>query len=180
MSERPATVLQYDARSAECLIFTYKEGLLSPVAHDLCVRVARLTIDVDEGAPEVAARFDARSLRVVSAMREGKEAHGLLSPAELNKIEQHIMDDVLEAERHPEIRFASSSVVADGDGFQINGALFLHGHQRTIAFPVRREAGRYRAELRLHQPDFGIRPFTAMLGTLRIKPDVLVRISIPL
>ncbi len=35
------------------------------------------------------------------------------------------------------------------------------------------------AEVRLQQPDFGIRPYRAMLGTLRVQPDVLIRMSVP-
>jgi hypothetical protein len=35
------------------------------------------------------------------------------------------------------------------------------------------------AEIKLHQPDFGIKPFTAALGALKVKPDVVVRVSVP-
>ena len=35
------------------------------------------------------------------------------------------------------------------------------------------------AEVSLHQPDFGIKPYSAMLGTLRVKPDVTVVVSLP-
>jgi hypothetical protein len=31
----------------------------------------------------------------------------------------------------------------------------------------------------LHQPDFGIRPYRAMLGALKVKAGVVVRASIP-
>jgi hypothetical protein len=31
----------------------------------------------------------------------------------------------------------------------------------------------------LNQPEFGITPYRAMMGTLRIKPEVRVRISVP-
>jgi hypothetical protein len=34
-------------------------------------------------------------------------------------------------------------------------------------------------ELKLHQPDFGIKPFSAALGALRVKPDVMIRVSVP-
>ena len=33
--------------------------------------------------------------------------------------------------------------------------------------------------VRLHQPDFGIKPYSALLGTLKIKPEVTVRCSVP-
>jgi hypothetical protein len=35
------------------------------------------------------------------------------------------------------------------------------------------------AEVKIHQPDFGIKPYTAALGALKVKPDVLVRVSVP-
>ena len=39
--------------------------------------------------------------------------------------------------------------------------------------------GRLVAEVRLHQPDFGITPYRALLGALRVRADVLVSLSIP-
>jgi hypothetical protein len=33
------------------------------------------------------------------------------------------------------------------------------------------------AEFRIDQRDFGIKPYSAMLGTLKIKPEVVVRVS---
>jgi hypothetical protein len=35
------------------------------------------------------------------------------------------------------------------------------------------------ARVRLHQPDLGIKPYSAMLGTLKIQPGVAVEISVP-
>ena len=33
-------------------------------------------------------------------------------------------------------------------------------------------------ELKLNQPDFGITPYRAMLGTLKIQPEVTIRITV--
>jgi hypothetical protein len=44
---------------------------------------------------------------------------------------------------------------------------------------VRREGERLATSVRLHQPDFGIAPYRAMLGALRVKADVVVRASVP-
>jgi hypothetical protein len=35
------------------------------------------------------------------------------------------------------------------------------------------------AQVVLHQPDFGIKPYSAMLGALRIRPDVRIELSVP-
>src|SRR6266498_3740801 len=70
----------YDAQRAQCLVFTFKEGMLSALAHDLKLQVNQMTIDVDEKARAIDARFDAKSLRVVTVMKKGVEAPGELGP----------------------------------------------------------------------------------------------------
>lgn len=159
-----------DESTAECLVFTYKEGLLSPIAHDLRIRVSRFVIEAD--ADRVRARFDAASLRVECALRDGAEHP--LSERDRRQIEHHIADGVLKARRWPEIRFDSRAVTEEG----ASGTLTLCGVERPLGVPMRREDGRRVCEVRLHQPDFGIRPFRAMLGTLKVKPDVLVRLTV--
>jgi hypothetical protein len=57
--------------------------------------------------------------------------------------------------------------------------LTLNNITRPVSTLARRVDGHYRAELRIHQPAFGIKPYSAMLGTLKIKPDVVVRILVP-
>jgi hypothetical protein len=172
-------VAHFDATSAECLVFTFKEGLLAAVAHDLKIRVAKFVIDVDERTRQVAARFDAASLRVVCAMEEGRESPGTLNSESKRQIEASIVRDVLEPATYPEITFTSSSVQAKGDGYQIKGTLALHGKKRQVTVRVHAEGDRYVGEARISQPDFGMQPYSAMLGTLRVKPDVNVRVSVP-
>jgi hypothetical protein len=172
--------VSFDATTAECLVFTYKAGLLSGVAHDLKLRVDQFEIVVDDQG--VHARFDASSLRVVCARVAGRDDPGALSGKDRREIEATIVRDVLDAGRHPAIEFRSNSVaptdVAPPE-MQIEGILSIRGRERALNLLVRREADRAVVEATLHQPDFGIRPYTAMLGALRIKPDVAVRVSAP-
>jgi polyisoprenoid-binding protein YceI len=170
---------RYDASSAECFVFTYKEGLLSAVAHDLKIRVGSFQIDVAEDFSSVEATFDPMSLQVECARVEGRDAPGTLSKRDRRTIEDNIVKEVLEAKRYKEVRYASSHVQAKGEGYRIDGTLTLHGQSHSMRVPVRREGDRYVAEVRLHQPDFGIKPYRAALGTLKIRPDVDVRISVP-
>jgi polyisoprenoid-binding protein YceI len=166
--------------AASCEVFTFREGMLSAVAHDLRLRVGSFEIAVDPAGSAVSARFDPASLRVESAMRDGRPLPGALRPADAREIEATIAATVLRAARFPELRFASSEVVRRQDGgYDVRGTLTLAGASRPLAFPVRREGERLVAEVTLHQPSFGIRPYSAMLGTLRVKPDVLVRVALP-
>jgi hypothetical protein len=172
-------MVRLDASSAECLVFTYKEGLLSAVAHDLKIRVTKFVIDVDEAKRAISARFDPASLRVVCAMSDGKEVPGSLTTANKREIEGNIVRDVLDARRYPEIRFVSSAVEEKGGSYLVKGRLALHGHERQVRVQVHQDGDRYVSEARLHQPDFGIRPYTALFGTLKVQANVTIRVVVP-
>jgi len=64
-------------------------------------------------------------------------------------------------------------------GYRVEGRLTLHGTERGITLLARRRGERLEAEVSLHQPDFGIRPFKAFGGALKVRPDVVVRVSLP-
>ena len=168
-----------DQASADCFVFTFKEGLLSAIAHDLKLRVNRFTIDVDKAKGTIAAEFAADSLRVLHAMHDAREDGAALSDADRRKIEHNIAEDVLDTKRHPTIRFTGSSITPAEGGFDVAGELALHGQRRPLRVRVSKVDQRLVAQVTLHQPDFGIKPYTAMLGTLRIRPDVRVEISLP-
>ncbi len=169
----------HDARSATCHVLTFKDGMLSAIAHDLRLRVERFTIEVDDAGQSVVATFEADSLRVDSVMHEGREAPGTLRDGQRKDIERNIVADVLHARRHRTIVFRSSRITGDGDVREIEGTLQLHGVERAVTTQARRTAGYWEAEVEIHQPDHGIKPYSAMFGTLKIRPRVRVRIRVP-
>lgn len=170
---------RYDSRSAECFVFTFKEGLLSPVAHDLRLQVTKFSLEVDADGGSIVASFDTSSLRVDTPMKDGAENPAALSAADKDKIAGQIRDDVLQSGRYPEATFRSQAVNSRADGgYDIQGDLTLHGVTRRIDAQTQVVAGRQQLELTLHQPDFGITPYRAMLGTLKIRADVIVRVSV--
>lgn len=167
---------RFDATSAECIVLVFKEGLLSRVGHDLKLRAEDLLVEVD--GPSISARIGAAGLRVVSAMRGGDEVPSL-SDSDKRDIEQAMRDKVLDVRRHPEIRFRSAKVQEEGDFARVEGTLTLHGVERPLALAARADAGAWIAEVELSQPDFGIKPYTTALGTLKVKPAVRVRLRVP-
>ncbi|MCG8556753.1 MAG: YceI family protein [Proteobacteria bacterium] len=171
---------KYDQHDAECLIYTFKEGFLSKIAHDLKIRVTRFRVEVDEAAGCVAAEFDAGSLRVECAMRDGAEDRRALSPGDKEKIAGNIIDDVLHARRHPRVRFEASTLSRSQDGgYAASGQLELHGVRRQLEVKTELQGDRQVLSLALHQPDFGITPYKAMMGTLKVRSDVQIRLSLP-
>ena len=169
---------RFDAYNSECLLFSFKDGLLSRLAHDLKLQVERFSIEVDDSSRQIKATFDPSSIQVVSAQTDGRDDPSTLSKGDKKKIHDNVVKDVLRVHKHPEICFDSSNVVERGEGFAVEGTLQMHGKSRNIQASVRADGDRWVTEVRLHQPDFGIKPYTAALGALKVKPDVLVRLSV--
>jgi len=170
---------RYDAYNSECLVFSFRDGLLARLAHDLKMQVERFSIEFDEESRKIQATFDPSSLQVVGAQIDGQDDPSTLSKGDKKKIYDNITKDVLRVRKHPEIQFESTEVASRGGGYSVEGQLQLYGHSRAIHANVRAEGDRWVTEVTIHQPDFGIKPYTAALGALKVKPDVRVRISVP-
>lgn len=160
---------RYDAAAVKVVIFTFKEGLFSAVAHDLKLEITRLTVDVDGAS--VRAEFDPGSLRVITPMKDGAENPNAIPRLLYGEIEKNTFADVLEVKRYPTISFASTAITET----EVVGQLTLHGKTKEVRG---RRAGQT-AEFSLDQRDFGIKPFSAMLGALKVKPVVTVQVTLP-
>jgi len=171
---------KYDASAAHCHVFTFKDGLLSKVAHDLKLEVTRFSVDVAEDHSKLEASIDLASLKVVCARKDGRDDPGSLSESDQRKIEKNMAGDVLHTKRHPDARFVATTIIPEGDNaFRVTGDLSLHGQTRPVSARAERRGDRFVAELSLNQRDFGIKPFSAMMGTLKVKPEVRVELSVP-
>ena len=168
----------FDASTARCDVFTFKEGLLSAVGHDVKLTVGKFTIDAD--GSRVVATFDPSSLTVVCAMKDGVENPAALSDKDRRTIEGYVREDVLHSRRYPRITFSIVEIEPEDDvSWEFEGKLDLHGRSRSVRGRVSLRDGHWVSRIRLHQPDFGIAPFKAMLGTLRIQPHVEVEVRVP-
>ena len=169
----------WDASVADCWVYTWKEGLLSPIAHDLKLRVTRFRIELSSNHQALKACFEARSFEVEAVMKQGRAVPGILSPRDEARIVASIERDVLRPSRYGDVHFQSTTVSANDLGYEVAGHLSLGGRRRAIVVRLDRENGRLTTRLPLHQPDYGIRPYTAMMGALKIKPGILVELSVP-
>jgi hypothetical protein len=159
--------------TATCEVFTVREGVLAAVGHDLKLRAEKF--EIEAGSYSVSARFDANSLRVVAAMRGGREDPQSLPERDRQQIESSCAEQVLEARRFPLITFTSNELRAGS----VKGTLALHGHELTSELALRREGDRAVVEAEIDVRRFGIRPYTAMLGALRVSPLVRVVVTTP-
>ena len=170
---------RFDASTADCQVFTFKEGLLSAVAHDLELKVTTLELELDDDYSALTGHFDTQSIRVVDAIVDGRRSPKL-SAKDKRKIESNVLSDVLLTRYGTSATFTSKSITAVDAGWEVHGTLTLAGRKKDLTIPVFKDDGKVIGEVTLHQPDFGIKPYSAMLGTLKIQPDVKVRISVTL
>lgn len=161
---------EFNSTNAEAEVLTFKEGMLSPMAHDLRIAVRTFVIKVEDG--HVEAEFDLSSLHVVTALKAGEDAPEALSTSDRKKIEATMRDDVLHTKRYPSTFFEADLAELEHD--HVTGRLDLHGEQRDVMAKIYEQENGVLIEVSVHQPDFGIKPYSAMMGTLRIKPDVVI------
>lgn len=159
---------RYDASSAEIIVLSFKDGLLSAVAHDLKLKATKFTLEIEGNAARL--ELDASSLRVVSAMKEGVEAPWVLSNSKFGEIEKNAAQEVLQSQRYGLIQFVSTEVSER----VVVGLLTLHGQTHE----VRGSRSGNTVEFRVDQRRFGIKPFSAMWGALKVKPEVVVVVKV--
>jgi hypothetical protein len=164
-------VTRADENNAEVLVFTFKEGLLSAMAHDLKIKVGHFSIELEGDA--LAATFDPKSLKVVTTRKDGKDAPGLLPNMLYAEIEKNAREDALNAKKFPVIRYAAALGKEE-----VAGQLTLCGQTREVRCKRSETPTHQVAEAWVDVRDFGMKPYSAMLGTLKVQPRVQVVVSV--
>lgn len=160
-------------------VYTKREGLASRVGHDLTLESSRWNAEVDLDPDDitrssVTANIDGQSLEVL----EGTGGAMPLSDKDRNDIRKNIAQKVLPS---GDISFRSTSVTGGGNGgFTLAGDLTLAGATRPVSIDLTQNGDRVSGRLRLRQSDFGIKPFSAMLGALKVADDIEIALDVRL
>lgn len=159
----------------DVLVFTFKDGLLARAAHDLRLRVMRFSVQSD--GESVEATFDASTLRVDGTVRGGVVDADELSDKDKAEIEKTARKEILEASRHPKIVF-EGSVRSIGDRHNVRGELRLVGQRAPVELEVREEDGRLKAEVEITPSRWGIQPYKALLGAIKLRDRVRLQFDL--
>jgi polyisoprenoid-binding protein YceI len=165
-------------------VFVGKTGLFSALAHDHEIGVksfsGRVVIpEANALGGSLEMEVDAPSLVVLDKKP---------SEEDKKKIFEAMHNEVLESSKYQKISFKSVSVSDlkqsgnDAYSFVVNGDLSLHGVTKRIAIPVAatitpqqlRATGKYT----LKQSDFGIKPYSAAGGTIKVKNEIVINFNI--
>lgn len=163
-------------------VFVAKGGFLSGLAHDHNIGVKVFSGEINI----TGAGFDTGALQL-EAQTESLVILDNVSEKDRAEITKNMRTAVLDTAKYPKVVFRSTSLTGfsqkdNSASFTLNGDLTLHGVTKRIALPVTltltgqtlRATGQYT----LRQTDFGITPYSAALGTIKVKNEVVIKFNI--
>jgi polyisoprenoid-binding protein YceI len=153
---------------------TRRTGAAAKAGHDLLIHVTawEATLEVaDDAGTSMELSADAGSLRV----REGTGGMQSLGDDDKANIEQTIGDEVLTGQA---ITFRSTEVTGADGKLSVEGELTLAGATHPLAFDLAvGEDGRLSAVAVVKQTDWGMKPYSALFGALKVVDEVEVAID---
>ncbi|MFN2568463.1 MAG: YceI family protein [Candidatus Dormibacteria bacterium] len=179
----PAGTYDIGPDNGTVTVRTYREGMAAKIGHDLVMTVAQwkgsVTIDPDTPSnSSVSVSFDTGTFQVLSGTGGAKP----LSDKDRKDILNNIAGKVLHTDKHPQITFTSERVDASAENrVGVDGKLTIAGTTRPVHLELTLEqtSGGVRASgtLPVKQTEFGIKPFTALMGALKVKDDMEIDVE---
>jgi superoxide dismutase, Fe-Mn family len=168
----PAGTYRLGPRDGTLSVRTGRDGAAAKAGHDLLIHVTDWQATLEVGANiAVALDVDSTSLRV----RQGTGGMQALDDDDMANIEQTINDEVLL--RRP-IVFRSTDVQSEDGDLSIQGELELLGTTRRITFELTVGADRrLKGSTVLAQTDWGMTPYTALFGALKVSDEIEVALD---
>jgi polyisoprenoid-binding protein YceI len=154
-------------------VHTTKGGAAAKAGHNLVIEVTsfRGTLHVGDETT-VALTADARSMRV----REGSGGMTSLGDDDKANIEQTIDDEVLKG-TPIEFRSTACGLSPEGDRMTVSGELEMAGRRAPITFELSLNGGQLSGSAMVRQTDFGMKPYSALFGTLKVLDEVQVAVD---
>ncbi len=155
--------------NATLRVKTGRSGAAAAAGHDLDIAVTSWEATLDVGdSPSLRLTADATSLQVV----EGKGGMKALTDDDKADIGKTIDKDVLKKQG---ISFTSTSVQQRDGGLSIKGDLEIAGKSAPAAFELTvGDDGALSGTATLSQKNWGIKPYSALFGALKVNDDVQV------
>jgi polyisoprenoid-binding protein YceI len=169
-------VWRLDASDGELLIRTGVKGRAARMGHRLTIVMTRWQATVSwAGAQPVAAELAVETDSFEVLRGEGG-VKGLSGP-EKTLVRSNALKS-LDAGRFPEIRFTAETIDKTEDGYRLTGKLHIRGKSREHVIDLRTQdlgdSWRISAESRVRQSDYGVKPYSLLMGSVQVADDVTV------
>lgn len=166
-------------QSGRLLVKTGRTGLGSRAGHDLTIEATRWDVTAyvnpdEPGQSTLTAVVDVNSLEV----REGSGGVKPLTGSDRADIKRMITEKILHTKDFPEISFRSTEVTGSPEGFTAYGELTIMGKTQpaTVRGSVGDE-GHVQAAATVAQTRWGIKPYSAFLGALKLADEVAIEVE---
>jgi polyisoprenoid-binding protein YceI len=164
-------------KSGRIVLRTYRDGLAATAGHDLVIDLpswsGELTVDDDKVPEALEVRVDIGAL----AVREGTGGVKPLTDRDRREIATTARR-LLATEQHPEVVFTATRFELNGDSGVIEGNLSIRGVSRPFRLQVSQsELGTYQGTGTVVQSAYGIKPYTAFFGALKVRDTVDVEVE---
>lgn len=172
-------VYRLGPESGRLLVRTARTGLGAKAGHDLTLEVTRwhgrATVDATEPANStVNLEIDVTSFEV----REGTGGVKPLTDSDRRDIQRNIREKILHTDRHPSITFHSTRVAGTHEAVTVDGELTIVGTAQPVtARGSVSDDGRLHATATVAQSRWGIKPYTAFLGALKLRDEVEIELD---
>jgi polyisoprenoid-binding protein YceI len=143
---------------------------VAKAGHDLLIHVKAWSATLDLDAPRLTLDADATSLHVI----EGTGGMKSLDDDDRANIRQTIDDEIL---KRADIQFRSTEVERTDRGLAVRGDLTLVGVRRPVAFDLALDDGHVSGAAVVTQTAWGMKPYSALFGALKVADEVRVEID---
>jgi polyisoprenoid-binding protein YceI len=159
--------------NATLRIRTKRHGAAAKAGHDLVIEVGTWegNLEVGEQGPvNLELGADSGSMQVI----EGTGGVKALTEEDKAEIKKTLEDEVLPAGR---VEFESSQITPtkDEERFSVSGELAMNGNRHPLGFELSLSRnGEIAGRATVKQSDWGIKPYSGLFGTLKVRDEIEV------
>lgn len=145
------------------------------MAHDVEFALTRVTATQSEGRVDVS--FEPGSLSVTGALANGAVDPALLDSSQRLEIERNVRSQVLKTDTFPRGKF-EGEFDATQSPVPVRGTLELLGKRQLVSFELGRQGDAFVGTLTITPSRWGIAPYRALLGALKLQDTAVIRIEV--
>lgn len=189
---QPAAPIEYRIDDAQSFarVLVSRGGLLGGLGHNHVISVVGMTgsiwlhEDIEQSTMTLDIPVGALSVDDASSrMAEGSRFRVAVPQKDVDATRENMLGDkLLQFDIYPTIRIRSLEVTGETPDVTVVVEATIRDHQARLAFPAKLEITEDRltaaGSLRVTHKELGLRPFTAALGTLRVKDELTINYRI--
>lgn len=180
-----------EADKSEIRILVFKAGLFSAVAHNHVIAATKMVgeVQLDED------NFEQTSLEVIIPLEslilddperrkeEGEDFATKLTDYDLEETYKNLFGKkVLHIDKYPTVTVASATVGGSLSSPELKAEVTIHGVTNNLDLPceveVDEETLHAKGQIEIKQTDFGMKPFSQLLGSIKVKDKLMIKYDI--